>query len=58
MEALWADLSGQAKKDTLSKDEGTLNKKMGKAMALLSVIIGDLFPKSIGRAFPLSPEGC
>ena len=53
MEALWANLSGKAKKDTLSKDEGTLYKKMGKAMALLSVIIGDIFPKNIGRAFPL-----
>jgi len=36
MEALWADLSGKAKEGTLGKDEGTLYKKMGKAMALLA----------------------
>lgn len=35
MEALWADLSGKAKSGTLSKDEGALYKKLGKAMALL-----------------------
>ena len=36
MTALWADLSEKAKNGTLSKDEGLLYKKMGKAMALLS----------------------
>ncbi len=36
MEALWADLSEKARKGTLGKDEGTLYKKMGKAMTLLS----------------------
>ncbi len=36
MEALWADLSGKAKSGTLSKDEGALYKKLGKAMAFLS----------------------
>lgn len=36
MEALWADLSGKAKKGTLGKDEEKLYKKMGKAMAFLS----------------------
>ena len=36
MDTLWADLSGKAKKGSLGKDEETLYKKMGKAMALLA----------------------
>lgn len=36
MEALWADLSGKARKGTLGKDENSLYKKMGKAMAFLA----------------------
>jgi hypothetical protein len=36
MDALWADLSGKATSRTLSKDEETLYKKMGKALSFLS----------------------
>lgn len=36
MEALWTDLSEKVKNETFSKNELSLYKKMGKAMALLS----------------------